>query len=256
LNETEALRAGRWQAFLVKPIIARLLELWDAAPTEERTALMRQAAQHIADYLAHPPNRRSEIDWGEDDLERPVWIDKSVLAHAHLLAEQFEAAHQLAVSENVLGWSSSQNPQGWVAPFFLVLLSGQSLEALPRNLGQLWKQRLSASTGFWFSLGGQEAEIVRRLEQAYVAQLAKASLSDDSQEKLLAWCVEVTHKRVEAIVGGQRRKSYDKAANLTAACAETLRLRGNREAANALVNDIRNRFPRHRAFQAELQAVL
>jgi hypothetical protein len=59
---------------------------------KEQTALMRQAADHVQDYLAHPP-RESGImasTWNEDDLESPVWIEKSVLAHAYLLAEEVD----------------------------------------------------------------------------------------------------------------------------------------------------------------------
>jgi hypothetical protein len=35
-----------------------------------------------------------------------------------------------------------------------------------------------------------------------------------------------------------------------------LQLRGNQTAADALVNDVRSRFPRHRAFQAEMETAL
>ena len=50
--------------------------------------------------------------------------------------------------------------------------------------------------------------------------------------------------------------SYDKAAVLTVACAEVLGLRGNQKAADALVDDVRGRFPRHRAFQREMRTAL
>jgi hypothetical protein len=43
---------------------------------------------------------------------------------------------------------------------------------------------------------------------------------------------------------------------LTTACAEVLRLRGNQEAASSLVNEMGQRFPRHRAFQTELKAAV
>ena len=74
----------------------------------------------------------------------------------------------------------------------------------------------------------------------------------NQQATLLAWCLEVAQKRTQAIVGGQHRKSYDKAAILTVACAEVLQLRGDRAAASGLVNETRTRFPRHRAFLTEL----
>jgi hypothetical protein len=256
LDDTEALRAGRWQAFLVMPTLTRLLDLWDAAPTgAERTGLMRQAVQHVQDYLAHPP-ARTEV-WGDvDSLERPVWIDKSVLAHACLLAEDFEAARQVAEGEQVLGWSSSRNPQGLLVPFFLVLLSGKVPGALSPNLAQLWGWGLSNSVGFWMGRSpGKESE-TERLERIYTEKFGQVSLSPDRQEQDLSWCLDVAQQRVNAIVGGKHRRSYDKAAVLTAACAEVLRLRGNREAATAFISEVRNRFPRHRAFQDELKTAV
>ncbi|MDH7485353.1 MAG: hypothetical protein QHJ81_03660 [Anaerolineae bacterium] len=257
LDRPEALRAGRWEAFLVKPTLARLLDQWEATPTGEvRTTLMRQAVEHLRYCLAHPPSRQVEAWPGEDDLERPVWVGKSVLAHACLLAEDFRAAHQLAIGEKVLGWSSGDNPQGLVVPFFLVLLSGKAPGALPPNLARLWEWGLQSSIGFWF--GGRESEesLLKRLERAYKEQLARVSLDRERQEEFLSWCLDVAKRRVDAIVGNQHRKSYDKAAVLAAACAEVLRLRGDRGAASSLVDDIRNRFPRHRAFQAELNAAV
>jgi hypothetical protein len=257
LNETEALGAGRWEAFLARPTLSCLLDLWDAAPTgAERATLMRQAAQHVQDYLAHPPRSQGEVWWDMDSLERPAWIDKSVLAHTCLLAEDFEAAHQLAAAEKVLGWSSSNNPQGLIVPFFLVLLSRKASGALPLNLAQLWAWGLQYSVGFW--VGGREGEepLLKRLGRAYAEQFAKVSLRDDRQEEILPWCLDVAQQRVNAIVGGQHRGSYDKAAVLTTACAEVLRLRGSTESADSFVSEIRNRFPRHRAFQAELKAAV
>jgi hypothetical protein len=257
LNEKEALRAGRWEAFLAKPTLSRLLDLWDVTPAgAERATLMGQAVQHVRDYLAHPSGRQAEIGWAEDNLESPALIGKSVLAHACLLAEDFEAAHQLAAGEKVLGWSSSDNPQGLVVPFFLVLLSGRAPGALPPNLALLWEWGLQNSVSFWAGREEGETPLRKRLERAYVEPCAKVSLRDDWQEEILSWCLDVAQQRVNAIVSGQHRGSYNKAAVLTVACAEVLWLRGNKGAAGSLVDDVRNRFPRHRAFQAELKAAV
>jgi hypothetical protein len=94
------------------------------------------------------------------------------------------------------------------------------------------------------------------LERAYVERFAQAQVDARQQEKLLSWCLDVAQRRVDAIVGSQHRRSYDKAAVLTAACAEVLRLRGDKAASEALVSDMRARFPRHRAFQSEMESVL
>jgi hypothetical protein len=255
LSEMEALRAGRWEAFLARPTLPRMLDLWDAFPAGgERAAQMRQAARHVRDYLAHPPGRQEQVEWDVDDLERPAamqsiaWIGESVLAHACLLAGDLEAAYQLAAGEQVLGWSGSSAVQGLVVPFFLALLSGRAPGALPPNLAQLWQWGLASSVGL------EQDPVRKRLEQAYAEQPARASWSDDRQAAILSWCLDVARQRVDAIVGGQHRRSYDKAAVLAVACAEVLRLRGDRAAAGSLVDEIGARFPRHRAFQAELKA--
>lgn len=258
LKESRALRSGRWEAFAAKPTLARLLDLWDAASSEtDRTGLMRQAAQHIKDFLAHPPSHREITEASEeDDLEVPAWVDKSVLAHAFLLAEEWDAAHQLAARAQVLGWSSSDNTQGLVVSFFLVLLSGKTPDMLPSNLSQLWRWALEQSIGIGSWGEGEEAGPLKQLERAYAQVISQASLSNGKPEKILSWCVDVAKQRASAIVEEKRRASYGKAALLITACAEVLRLRGNNEAAGALLNDVRNRFPRHRAFQTELNVAV
>jgi hypothetical protein len=266
LKDAQALHAGRWEAFLVQPTLARLLDVWEAVPARERAGQMRQAADHIESYLAHPPRHRDvlEGDWPRDNLEEPAWIDKSVLAHAYLLAQEWDEAHQRAAREQVLGWSSSDNVQGLVTPFFLVLLSGKLPGALPSNLAQLWQAGLRRTIGFgyWDTENEEEEEpaperdLPKRLERAYADALSAASLSKSKQQEFLSWCLEVAQKRTQAIVGGQHRGSYGKAAVLIAACVETLQLRGRGEEAAALLDDVRNQFPRHRAFQSELDAAM
>lgn len=261
LNATEARRAGRWEAFRAKPTLSRLLDLWDAAPTgAKRTERMQQAVRYVEDYLAHPPRHEEmmEVGGGGDDLESPAWIDKSVLAHAYLLAGEQEAARQLVADENVLGWSSSRNPQGLVLSSFLVLLSGKLPGALPSNLTGLWQRTLQNSVGYgaWYVGGDEEDSLPRRLERVYTERLPAASLSSDEQEKFLSWCLGVAEQRVDAVVGNKKRRGYDKAAELITACAETLRLLGKDAQANAVLDEVRRRFPRHSAFQAELRAAV
>jgi hypothetical protein len=257
LNDVEALRLGRWEAFVAKPTLLRMLDLWDVAvDVAKRTALMQRAVEHIRDYLAHPPARPDEIMRGDDGLERPAWIGPSVLTHACLLANDWDAAHHLAAQGKVLGWSSSESHQGLVVAAFLVLLSGKTLAAVPSNLAQLWQWGVQYSAAAW-SWGYEKEESVReRLARAYAQQFAAAALSADQQERFLPWCLDVAQQRVNAIVGNQHRGSYNKAAVLTVACAEVLRLRESQTAADALVNDVHSRFPRHRAFKAEMETAL
>jgi hypothetical protein len=251
LDEPEALRAGRWEALLARPTLSRLLDLSDAFPAgRERTARMRQAVGYLQDRLAHPP----EIAWERDDLERAVPVRKAVLAHACLLAGELETARQIAAAERVLGWSSGDNPQGLVVAFFLVQLSGNAPDGLSSNLAQFWRLRLEDSIDAW--LGSEQDELQARLGRAYTEQFATVALSGESRERVLSWCLDVAGRRIDAIVGGQHRASYGKAATLTAASAEVLRLRGDPQRSAAWVNEVRTHFPRHRAFQAELRTAL
>jgi hypothetical protein len=258
LRDTEALQAGRWEAFVAQPTLVRLLDVWEASPPGlEQTRRMHQVAQHVQSVLARPPRQQALEVW-RDDLERPTWPDTSVLAHAYLLAGDWEAAHQLAAGEQVLGWSSRSHAQGLVVSCFLVHLSGRLLDSLPPNLTQLWQWGLQDSAGFGSWRGGDagEAGPLARLQRAYVECLPMASWRADRQTELVTWCLDVTKRRVNAIVSNQHRGSYDRAAVLLAACAETLWLRGNDREAQALVDEVRQRFPRHRAFQAEVRAAM
>jgi len=161
-----------------------------------------------------------------------------VLAHADLLAEEWQAAHQLAAGQAVLGWSRSDNPQGVVVPFFLVRLSGKRPGTLPSNLQQLWGEGLQQSLGFaWGSEGSQgQAQLRARLERTYAACFPGGSWSPDQQADILSWCLDVTSRRVSTIGSEQHRGSYGNAAVLVAACAETLRLRGRAQEAGALMH--------------------
>src|SRR5215510_3296851 len=48
LRDTEALQAGRWEAFVAQPTLVRLLDVWEASPPGlEQTRRMHQVAQHV-----------------------------------------------------------------------------------------------------------------------------------------------------------------------------------------------------------------
>jgi hypothetical protein len=257
LHDTAALRLGRWEAFVAKPTLARLLDVWEVNPAgAERTRHMSQAAQHIQDALSNPPDQVLSA-WA-DALERPVWPDKSALAHAYLLAGDWDAAYRLAVPEQILGWSSSHNTQGLVVSCCLVQISGALPGRLPPNLTQLWHWELQNSTGFvsWYGADAGEASLLVRLQHAYVACLPEVSLTHDQQAILLAWCLDVARRRVDAIVSNQHRGSYDRAALLLTSCTEVLRLRGQAQEARTLLDDVRQQFRRHRTFQTELQVAV
>ncbi|GIV76445.1 MAG: hypothetical protein KatS3mg050_0839 [Litorilinea sp.] len=266
LNDPESLRAARWEAFLAKPTLARLLDLWEAFPAgKERFTWMQRAAQHMEQLRAR--NTSGERPYYPtldlDDLERPVVPDDALLAHARLLAGNWATAHRAVADKKVLGWSRTSSDQGLVLSFLLALLSGQPRQALSPNLERLWLWNLQITTldRWTYSLTG-ENELGQRADRIYANYLvggeenSQLRLEAGQEATYLAWCLDVARKRIDAIVSNQHRKSYNKAANLTVACAEVLSHRGEINAADAWVRDIRERFPRHHAFQRELRTAL
>ncbi|MDI6791794.1 MAG: hypothetical protein QME81_02840 [bacterium] len=252
LNDHELVRQGRWEAFTAKPVVSRLLDLWEATPAgAQQKERMQQAAQHLEGYLARPSQRFDSISgWADrDNIERPAMVSLFELVHAYLLSGNWDSAHKAAAPKPVLGWNMSDNPQGLVIPAFLVSLAGGKLSSLPRNLSKLWQWGLQKSIDLY---GRSADDECKRLESIYQELFARESLEGEEAEKLLHWCVDVAKRRANSIVENQHRKSYDKAAVLAAACAEVLRLRRHSEQADALINGLRSQFPRHRAFLQEL----
>lgn len=248
LGETEAQRAGRWEALRAQPKLSRLLDLRDTGTDfREKRALMQQVAGSVRNHRTRSPDYRIALEWGKEAEEPVTWMDRSVLAHAYLLAGELATARRLVEGQQVLGWSSRSSAQGLVVAFLLVLLSESAPGDLPLNLASVWRSGLGHSTGSWYGVG--EIPLRERLEDAYAECLAHLPASDYRAASLLSWCQSVIQRRVDAIVGGQKRGAYGKAAALTVACAETLRLRGDPKAADALVREIRGRYPRHSAFQ-------
>ena len=218
LDDPETLQEGRWEAFTVKPSLGRLLDLWEATPESKRRTRMRQAERHL-DQSLQRQTRRSVEEFDatvDDDLEAPAWVDRTLLAHARMLCGDWEAARAMAADADVLGWSSSDNPQGVVVPACLVLLSGQAT-APPANLARLWDWALESST--FLSAYDERPEDQKRLKSVYQEVMSRVRLKEAQAESLLSWCVEVGERRACAIVEKLRRKSYDRAAVITAACA-------------------------------------
>ncbi|HEX5752472.1 MAG TPA: hypothetical protein VFZ09_40075 [Archangium sp.] len=263
LGQPGTVRSARWEAFVSQPTLSRLLDLRDTLPSEsERPPLLLQAARHLEAVLQQPrapSGSMAALPDAEDSLEVPAHVDRRLLAHAWLLAHDWEAAHALAARENALGWTFGDNPQGLVVPAFLVLLSGQSLSRLPRNVDALWRQALESGTraGAWYSGGSRHDEALReRLARAYAEALPALSLEPAERERLREWCLELARERASAIVSRQHRRSYAKAAWLLAAAAEVLWLHGEQARGNLLLAGFREGFRRHRAFQAELDAAV
>ena len=88
-----------------------------------------------------------------------------------------------------------------------------------------------------------------RLRGTYKEIFATA---DGLAASIVAWCLTASAKRIRDIVGNQHRGAYGRAALLTGACVEALKATSKQKALE-FFNKIKDEFPRHSAFQAELK---
>ncbi|WNG13687.1 hypothetical protein [Cystobacter fuscus] len=260
----EQVREARWESFVACPGLKRLLDLRECGESEpERARLMKQAARQMQKALGQPRDT-GPMPWEEPPLPRGEWdepspsLDEVLLAQARLLGHDWQAAWKSAAGAEVLGWSSDDNPQGLVVPFLLLWLSGPSSpEGPPRSVEVLWSKVLeNSSVSEPWSTEEAARELSERLTHAYDEVLAVLSVSRPQQEELLEECLEVARERARTIVRQKHRRSYGKAALLLAACAEVLQRRGQPARAQEFLRRFREEFPRHSAFQAELDAAM
>jgi len=252
VGDEELASTARWEAFYSKPELSRLLELWESNPDEsQRIELMQRASDRIKEYLRKKlPSYSPFASLDHDDAESYAHATKSTIAHAYLLCRDWESAYEISRTREELGWSSSDNPQGLVVICFLGLASGKMPSDFPPNLALLWDEALKNSLDF-----GEEETILPRLKEIYEDIFSNESLAE-KEEKFLRWCLNISRKRANSIVQNQYRKSYWKAATLITACAEVLKTRGEERKGQSMIDEIRNKFPRHRAFQAELREAI
>jgi hypothetical protein len=252
LDDAETLQEGRWVALAAEPNLGRLLDLWEATPESKRRTKMRQAASHLDQSSKRQKRRAGEGSdaKADDDLEAPVRVDRTLLAHIRILCGDWEAARTMTSETDVLGWTGLSNPQGLIVSAFLMILSGTPMDP-PANLTRLWDWALENS--ITLTTYGNAQKNQTRMKSVYQDVMSQVRLKKGEAEPLMSWCVKIGERRACAIVEDLHRQSYEKAAVLTAACAEVLRLRGQPEPAAALLERMRTRFPRHRAFQNELK---
>lgn len=166
------------------------------------------------------------------------------------------------------GWDRGRHPAPIVVPFLLVGASGASLAAV-------WDESLLLellddvnATGwrhepFTSDVGldgyrtliedHQEAPLL--LSALLVARLERHPPAAPDREAWLQAARRLIDGRIDAVVGAQHRSAYARVAHLAAAAAEAIHLAHSPEAATGSLDDLHDRYPRHRLFRRELRQV-
>ncbi len=254
LQDEKIQQKGRWISFKMKPDLQKLIVLYEQSHnqnyshTSNSTSLMQQAIELIEHHKENPNQQNYESSWERDDIEKPCRPSTALLLHAILFSGDNNKAFILAKKAQSLGWSSGDNPQPLFIAYCLINATKRSLHQLPSHLKEFWEYALKMSRDSVWYIEGDRNDISQKLEKIYGSLFEKPCPID---QDMLEWCLRASQKRVEDIVSHQRRGAYDRAALLTAACTDTLKITNPMKATEFFLN-IQNKFPRHSAFQAEL----
>jgi len=247
LGDTDSQLVGWREAFYSKPDLDFFLNLLSLA--EQKGCRQKEAEPAIARAmsLVEEENQNRGYYYPESKETIKSQASKSLLVQICLLSGHYEKAFAICREEGPLGWSFGQNPKGILIPFFLVLLAGDNgIRSLP-NLKHLWENAAGTVNE---QIGTQ---LPKRYSQAIENIIKNIQLTEEEENKYLNWCIAEAEARLNEIVGGQHRGSYNKAANLIVSVAELLAVKGNKQRGAELINKYHQKYNRHRAFRQELK---
>ena len=142
--------------------------------------------------------------------------------------------NECAKDLNPLGWSgyySAGSLKGRMFPLFLALLTKGKLGKVTLNLLKQMRYDLNHS------------------DFIYALTSSMKELSDEEYREYLSWCKSQIKLRVDAIVGGGKRKSYEKASALIVAMGEVLMANYGELTGINYIREFKLAYPRHSAFQ-------
>ena len=250
LNNEDIQMDGQWISFEAKPTLAKLITLYKQLNDLERCGLMQRASESIRTYKERIKDYAKNNFENNDGVESAAYFSTSLLMHAYIFSKNYEEAFKLAQKGKVLGWSSSDNPQPLFVGFCLAKAAKQKENTLSVSLKTLLGNILNNSLG-WLS-GKSDTDLFLELEKIYMALLSE---SPPISSTMFDWCLKTAETRIDHIVSNQHRGAYDRAALLTVACTEALKLI-NPDEAMIFFNRIKNKFPRHSSFQAQLKQAM
>jgi hypothetical protein len=224
-------------------------QAWRAAPTALR--LRRLAA------LADDMTLAAEAD----ALDRTAAPARLAATLRVLTGRVDEAGATLSQAEP-LGWSRGDHPGPLVVPILLLAAAGKEPRSSERLRGAM--TLLSAvDQPTWHDVHGpdegndDEARGERQppeLSALLIARVGTFDATDQQRRAWLAWARTAADARIAAIVEAKHRGAYERAAQLAVACAEAVAITEGPVAAARAIGELRDRYPRHVAFRAALDA--
>jgi hypothetical protein len=261
-GDGDAVIEARRESWRSAPSTRKLLELVDTA-----TAL------RVADRVL-----AEEADWAEQSpngsQRRGVRLENDRLAcELLLLAGLIDSAVARLLAAPALGWSAREHPGPIVVPYLLVAVTGirgrsqDEKSLLAKAFEQIdvdgWVDtrdyhEMAFDDEIEESLIGAGFRAIDRdellLSRLFADALAVRHPSSAERTRWLSAVRVAIEQRVAAVVEAKHRGAYGRVAQVAAVYAEALTLVGERRAGAGWLDSLRERYPRHTAFRAELDA--
>jgi len=281
LNKRDLIDRSLKEALFADPCLDRLLNALDYAGNAEGRRRILDEFLALLEILKNMKRGapRWEVDQSPDLLEREA--SGSLSLQCRLLKGDYEIAAAMMEKSKPLGWSLGEDPGVLGVPFFL--MAGWNQEKNPTaNLSALWSEATDPRPLFSIDIDDRDydeaddddddddddgavdkvrpgrqrpAKTDSRFRKYLEGVLKEFPVPAVEQEKHFTLAKKIALKRIEAIVGNKRRKSYWKAAELLLAVAEVYWSNDRTTEGRMLIDRMKNKYNRHTAFRAELRTL-
>ncbi|MEW9676813.1 hypothetical protein ABRT01_11605 [Lentibacillus sp. L22] len=245
-NDSRMELKGLGESFHSNPSIKYLLDLYILAEKEDCLDEIRDEVENRMNELRDEGSVRGEIFRFTDS--RHTTIDEGDYIQALILGGRYEKVFEMCQGKGSLGWSSAAHPKPIMLTFLMDVLSRGNNNS--KVLKDQWRYAISRGI-----FGNQEINM-DKYNQVLNQVKSAVYLTEEQEEFYLTWCRNETGRRIDAIVGNKHRGSYNKAAKLLVAMAETLASSRNKQDGLRFVEKYRSKYWRHSAFKREVAEAL
>jgi hypothetical protein len=231
LGDAEVVLQGKREGFLSAPNEKNLIDLLQEAENQNRRS-------HELNTILKLKEEFKDRQAFHGDLYLKVL----------LMAGRLDEAFSEGKDDKSTGWS-----YGKVGVLFASILSAlteNSQEAVViRALLREYAEKAYRFVGY--------AEGKEDISREIINGLASLQLTSSERQKYLTWAERLGRDRVESIVSNQHRGAYERAAMVLGGLAECYVLSRESDKAKSLLKEfIDIKFPRHRAFRAEVKRLV
>lgn len=237
-NNKEIMFKGMQVAFESNVDINNFLRLFEIRDNSE---IIKKAMERAKEVIK---KSYATYSYGENQ-NRETSITENEYNLFKLFNFDFEYVFEICKKDKkAVGWSSSL--KGVVVPIFMIVLKNRTIDS------KLLDKEIFMFIDNIYRYKKDERE---RFIYNFKQWIKNVNIIDEERNSYLEWCVKEVDGRVKDIVSNQHRRAYYKAALLIVSLAEIYDSI-NENSGIAIIKKYRDIFPRHRAFLAEIDALV